>query len=331
MGDLAFSAVTSLLGLTDLAPADQVQSLLSLPAQELSAKLAHAPLPINALLDNDIVKAIPSYTTIAAAAAATGGSEEGQLSTLFPGTKWCKTIHMGDSQLDGMVFDVTVLQHRPDNLPDTLIKSLAAVFRADSDALVTPLVQAYGIDATAALLSTDSKSEREKAKLPVIHFLNDIVFAQGAKATARAWSRQQQHTSKAYLSHFNMPNPWAGPWQGVASHALDIVIVLGTYNEFLSAGQKACAEHMTDDFLRLAYGRDGDDPFPPYQDGDGNGKSMVYFAEVDSEKEASQVVKDADASLTKRRAILEEVAGGKPEVLDQYLAAFGLFMQGGPK
>lgn len=220
---------------------------------------------------------------------------------------------MGDSQIDGMVFDVTVLSHRPDNLPETLIKSLADIFRADSDALVTPLVQAYGIDAS-----------NPKEKRPVIHFLNDIVFAQGAKATAHAWAQLGDKNKKAYLSHFNMPNPWSGPWQGYASHALDIAIVLGTYNAFLSAGQKACAEHMTDDVLRLA---NGQDPFPPYS----SGESMVYYADVESEKEDSQVVKDTDASLTKRRGILDEVVAGKPEVLDRFLAAFGLFMQGGPK
>lgn len=305
MGDVAFAAVTSVLGLLDLPPAEQVQSLLSIPAEELSAKLANVPLPLNAYLDDDIVKSVPSYASIAQSVEA-----------VFPGAAtWCKTILMGDSQMDGMVMDVTVLSHRPDNLPETLTKSLVAVFGADSDTQVTPLVQVYGIN----------DPSKPGDKLPVIHFINDVVFAQGAKATAQAWSAAGSAERKAYLSHFNFPNPWDGPWKGHASHALDIVIVLGTYNAFLSLGQKACAEHMTDDFLRLAY---NEEPFPPFRSG---GESKVYYADADGQKDESKVVQDADAGLTRRRAILEETAAGNPEVLDKLLAAFGLFMQGGPK
>lgn len=306
--DIAFQIATSTLGLANLDPSEQVKSLLSIPAEELSAKLANAPLPLNAVLDGDIVKSMPSYTSIAHFAESKEKEDPSLL--LFPGSKWCKTVLTGDSQIDGMVIDVTVLSHRPDNHHDTLSKALAVAFGTTSDPKVAALTKAYGIDAS-----------NPKDKLPVIHFINDIIFAQGAKAIARAWSSSKE---KAYLSHFNLPNPWDGPWKGHATHALDIVVLLGTYNEFLGAGQKACAEHMTDDFLRLAY---GEEPFPPYE---GDAQSKVYFADVDSEKDQSQVVKDVDTGSTKRRAILEEVTEGKPEMLDTLLGAFSGFMQGGP-
>lgn len=317
VGDVAFNAVTSVLGLSDLPPAEQVQSLLSIPAEDLTSKLANVPLPLNAYFDDDIVKSVSSYASIAQSVEA-----------VFPAAAtWCKTILMGDSQMDAMVLDVTVFRHRPDNLPKTLTKSLAAVFRADSDALVTPLVRAYGLinNNDDHPPSTTTKPAGDD-KLPVIHFINDIIFAQGAKATAQAWSSATER--KAYLSHFNLPNPWDGPWKGHATHALDVVILLGTYNAFLSPGQKACAEHMADDFLRLMY---HEEPFPPFQSGGGSGQSKVYYADVDGQKDESKVVEEADVGLTKRRAILEEIAAGNPEVLDKFLAAFELFMQGGPK
>lgn len=303
MSEIAFSGAISVLGLAQLSPAEQVQSLLSMPAQELSAKLNNVPLPLNAYLDNDIVKEIPSYTSTTQFAAGKN--------SLFPGTKWCKTVLLGDSQIDGMIMDVTVLSHRPDNLAETLTRSLAAVF-ADPSSVPDALTKAYGIDPS-----------QPKDKLPVLHFINDIIFAQGAKAIAQAFAQIQDE--KVYLSHFNLPNPWQGPWKGHASHALDIVILLGTFNDFLGPGQKACAQHMTDDFLRLAH---GEEPFPPFSDGE---QAMVYFAEEQGDKDESKLVKEVDPSLTGRRRILDEVAAGRPEVLDQLLAAFGLFMQGGPK
>lgn len=325
VADAAFAGATAALGLADRPPAEQVQALLALPAETLAAKLAAVPLPLNAYHDGDVVKSVPSYASLARPA---------DFAALFPGAgTWCKTALLGDSQQDGMVMDVTVFSHRPDNLHETLVKSLAAVFGADSDALVTPVTKAYGIDPSAWPQGGDKKPD-QKDKLPVIHFINDVLFAQGAKAAARAWSAaaaaNNNTEQKAFLWHFNLPNPWDGPWKGHASHALDIVVLLGTYNAFLGPGQKACAEKLADDFLSLAHDQA---PFPPLQSGDEAAK--VYYAAVDGQEDESKVVvlgQGAEASqATRRRAVLEEVAAGNPEVLDKFLAAFGLFMQGGPK
>lgn len=334
MGDVAFDAITSHLGLGGLAGPERVQALLDIPAEELSAKLAGVQAPLNAVLDGDIIKQVPSYAGLAAFARDYNKDKDeassSSSSPLFPGAGWCRTVLVGDSQLDGMVMDVTVLSHRPDNLAETLTRSLATTFAsspADSDGGVpAALAKAYGIDA--------ADYAQTKNKLPVIHFINDIIFAQGAKAAAQTWaSLPATANTRGYLSHFNLPNPWPGAWQHHATHALDIVVLLGTYNAYLAgAGQRACAEHMTDDFLRLAH---GEEPFPPLRSHSGqpssSSSSMVYAAGVDSDKDESRVASEADAGSTARRRVLEDVTGGKPEVLDQVLAACGLFMQGGPK
>ncbi|KAF3763587.1 hypothetical protein M406DRAFT_49189 [Cryphonectria parasitica EP155] len=268
VAEIAYGIAIGALGLDKLPPAEQVQALLDIPAQDLRKKLDGAGFPLTAVVDEHSIKVTPTLTGLA---------DTDALKSLFPGVGWCKSIMMGDAQLDGMIIGITALAHRTDNL----------------------------------------------ATLPILHFINDIVFAQGAKATAQAWARAGPRLgTKSFLTHFNMPNPWAGPWQGHASHALDAAIVLGNFNEYLSDGQRACAEKMASDLLTFV---NGQDPFPPYSGGEG-GASMVYYAEVDSKEDASRVVENSSESG--RRTVLEDIAGGQTEVLDKLLGAFGLLLQG---
>lgn len=299
VADVAYGIVTSALGLDKLSPTEQVKALLEMPAQELSSKLSTVPYPLAAVLDNDIVKAAPTYTSLA---------NPDAIETTFPGIKHCKTILMNDCQFDGMIIGVTALAHRNDNLTTALIQSLETVFPNDP-AKVSALKAGYGLDPSA----TDTKA-------PVLHFINDIGFAQAAKATAQAWTLAGS-VNKAYLAHFNMPNPWPGAYQGHASHALDAAMLLGNYNTFLSAGQRACAERLAGDVISLAYGKA---PFPMYA----SGTSMVYYAGAEDQGDGSQAVRDDEGKETGRRTILEEVAAGQPEVLDKLLGAFGMLLQG---
>lgn len=214
--------------------------------------------------------------------------------------------------MDGMIIGITALANRSDNLAVALKQSLEAVF-PDDTAKVAAVLEGYSID--------ESKEDR----LPLLNFINDIVFALGAKAAAQAWARAaSQLKTKGYLMHFNMPNPWDGPWQGHASHALDAATVLGNYNEFLGEGQRACAEKMAGDLVSFAYGKE---PFPACS-GESGGTAMVYYAGVDSKEDVSHAVSDSDESGTGRRSTLDQVAAGKPEVLDKLLGAFGLLLQG---
>lgn len=60
VAEIAYGIVTSVLGLDKLSPAEQVEALLAIPAEELSAKLAGVPFPVAAVVDGDIVKSSPS-------------------------------------------------------------------------------------------------------------------------------------------------------------------------------------------------------------------------------------------------------------------------------
>lgn len=221
---------------------------------------------------------------------------------------------MGDAQMDGMIMGITALAGRSDNLAVALKRSLEAVFPDDA-AKVTTVLEGYSID--------ESKDDR----LPILNFINDIIFALAAKLTAKAWAGTASRlNTKAYLAHFNMPNPWDGPWQGHASHALDTAILLGNYNEFLGDGQRACAEKMAGDMISFAYGKE---PFPPYS-GEPGGSAMVYYAGVAGKEDVSHAASGSDESGTGRRSILDKLAAGKPEVLDQLMGAFSILIQGPP-
>lgn len=258
---------------------------------------------MSAAHDGDVVRSKPSYASLA---------NSSSLEKEFPGVDYCKSVLLGDGQFDGMIIGLTALAHRTDNLATSLKNSLNTVF-ADDPAKVKAILDGYGIN--------ESNTDR----VPVLNFLNDIGFAQPAKATAEGFAAAGSRLgTKSFLTHFNMPNPWPGQWQGKATHALDLAFLLGNYNDFLSPGQKASSDQMSGDFLAFAYGKE---PFSPYTAGSG-GVSKVYKAGVDAKDDESSVVKASSEGETGRRKILDDLSAGDPIVLDKLLGVFGLFLQG---
>lgn len=303
VAEIAYSVATKVLGIESQSPADQVKSLLKIPAEELSAKLGHLPVPLSATLDGDVIHSKTSYASLA---------DTKSIEKEFPGIDYCKSILLGDGQFDGMIIGLTALAHRTDNLATSLESSLNTVF-ADDPSKVKTILDGYGIN--------ESNTDR----VPVLDFINDIGFAQPAKATVEAWAGAGSRLgTKSFLAHFNVPNPWPGQWQGRATHALDIAILLGNYNEFLSPGQKASSDEMSGDFLAFVYGKE---PFSPYTAGSG-AVSKVYQAGVDAKDDESRVVKKSSETDTGRRRILDDFAAGDPIVLDKLLDVFGLFLKG---
>lgn len=301
---MIFGIVTNILGIAALPPAEQVKAIVNTPPTELLEKLAALPMPLGAVADGDLIKTVPSYTLL---------EDAGALDKLLPGTAWCKNLLIEDGQLDGMIIP---LGHRQDNLNATLKASLEAVF-ADSPAIAAGIVDGFAID--------PAKSDD---KLPVINFINDVSFAEGVKRTAKAWAGASGKLgTKVYLGHFNLPNPWDGPFKGHAGHALDFVIALGNFNQFLGAGQKAAAETLAGDLITFVNGKE---PWPAYS-GKADGTAKVFYAGIDSAKDESKVVSTADTSATGRRTVIDKVIGGDVSILEKLMGAFMMFMQGGPK
>ena len=91
VGEFAFAEIIKALALDSLSPAEQVQALLDMPAEELHTKVSDVHVPLNGVLDNDIIRSIPTFQSI---------SETQSIEHVFPGIDWCKRIFMGDCQMD---------------------------------------------------------------------------------------------------------------------------------------------------------------------------------------------------------------------------------------
>lgn len=220
-----------------------------------------------------------------------------------------------------MILGVVALPGRKDDLAVSLEQSLNAALKIDSaPAVIKSILSLYGLD-NPSTMDSDAK------KLAVLHFLNDICFAQGTRATAQAFSAaHDEHGTTASLCHFNAPNPWPGAWAGHgATHALDAAFALQNFNAYLSAGQRACAERMAKDVIAFTNGGEKQ-PFPPF--GGDAGVEMVYFADAEGDADKSVAVSAVEAGKTGRRAALEALVGGKPEYLDQLMDTLGLVLRG---
>lgn len=113
--------------------------------------------------------------------------------------------------------------------------------------VVEALERAYGIN---------SQVPDETALRNIVKFASDIGFYTPVIQIASNWP------GPAYVYHFNQPNPWKGPWEGEASHILDIAFLFQNFNEFLSDGQRALARQFAEHVLDFV---NGEDPFPSRQ------------------------------------------------------------------
>jgi hypothetical protein len=204
---------------------------------------------------------------------------------------------------------------RSDIFSKTLEQCLARNLDPLDTTLTPAIVSTYGLD-------TSTSSNTEKTIEPVLNFGNDITFAAPVVAFAQAWSASSVPDTKAFMYHFNSPNPWEGPWKGYSSHVLDIAFALQNYREFLSPGQRLCAEKFARDILRFV---NGIDPWDAWEKSAKPG-SMVYFAPAKGDEDGSKFVLDEDTEHTGRRTILQRLAKG--EVLDKIMDAWQMFMAG---
>jgi hypothetical protein len=220
-----------------------------------------------------------------------------------------------------MIFVILALGARTDNLAQTLSHYITSSLPpSPPSSTATTIMSAYGIDPSSA--NNDMST--------ILSFMQDISFSQAPRACAAAWASVPGCNS--HLTHFNVPNPWPGAWQGQASHALDAGFLLQNYNEHLGPGQRACAERMGRDLIDFVaqYGR-GDvheSSLPRYSD------SLVYYAAVeenDDKHEPRQWVRGTEAADLSRRGKLREHGLETPEILDALLLALNKFLQGPSK
>ena len=123
---------------------------------------------------------------------------------------------------------------------------------------------------------------------------------------------------EVYKYHFNCPNPWPGPWKGVAVHGQDVVWALQNYNDHLPHGQREAAELMAKHMIAFVNGE------APYPEGRNEG-AMVYDTSIDGDHTTSKFAPEGAVDETRRRQVLLKL---DPSVLDKVLDAWHDFMLG---
>jgi hypothetical protein len=82
----------------------------------------------------------------------------------------------------------------------------------------------------------------------ILDYLNHVTFNQPSLAFSMGWS------NRAHLYYFNEGNPWDGPYQGKATHLLDIAHLTQNFSEFLSKEQNELASRFAEDILKFCHG-----------------------------------------------------------------------------
>lgn len=93
----------------------------------------------------------------------------------------------------------------------------------------------------------------DDAWLAILNFANDISFHAPAQAYASTWS------SDVYQYRFKEPNPWEGPWQGYATHVLDVAYLFLNYTEHQTPPQAQVAKDFATDLVKFINGK------PPFE------------------------------------------------------------------
>lgn len=89
VAEASFKTTTQRFGIDNLPPEEQVQALLKTPTEELLTKLRG--IPIAPIVDGEIIPAVTTYRALL--------DPESAL-RLFPGSKWCERVLIGDCQFD---------------------------------------------------------------------------------------------------------------------------------------------------------------------------------------------------------------------------------------
>ena len=205
------------------------------------------------------------------------------------------------------------LKNRSDIWSRSLAKCLSNVFDSIDNTIAPDIVCAYGLDTAAT-------SNTPKTTKPVLDFLGDVSFAFPTRYLTRSWSASSVAGSQAYLYHFNSPNPWEGPWEGLATHALDIGFALQNYAQCLSPGQRQCSEQFAKAIIAFVCGAS---PWPPYEAGVTPG-AMVYYAPADGDEDESEYVEAEDPERTGRKSVLLDIVGEGQ--LDKLIEASQMFL-----
>jgi hypothetical protein len=139
-----------------------------------------------------------------------------------------------------------LIEHRKTGIAKTFSESIRNSLTSNPS-IAEQVLKAYSISADL----TDRVAFHS-----ILKFAADICFFAPALAFAKGWP------GKAFLYHFNEPNPWDGEWKGEATHVLDVAFLLQNFNEFLSSAQRDSATAFAGDIIKFINGKA---PWPVFE------------------------------------------------------------------
>lgn len=175
---------------------------------------------------------------------------------------------------------------RKDHLYSDFLSCLKKYLSADKEAL-RPILEGYHLNADAAF---------PELMTNILSFLTDVQFYVPAVTMPKAWP------GSSFVYHFNEPNPWPGPWQGLASHVLDVAFLFQNFNEFLSDEQRTISTKFAEDFIKFVH---GDLPYPVHDSH--RGGAQVYGGSIvaaGSKKEGAVFVTSKDPKSCDRNPLV---------------------------
>lgn len=119
-------------------------------------------------------------------------------------------------------------------------------------------------DTKAAILKAYDTPE-DGGKLGFLRFAHDAVQLASTRLIAQRWP------GRAYVFHFNEPNPWEGRFKGVAGHLLDAAFLFQNYEEYLDEEQASTGRELGRHLVEFV---NGGEPFAGFASG--SGKVQVY-------------------------------------------------------
>ncbi|KIX03914.1 uncharacterized protein Z518_07467 [Rhinocladiella mackenziei CBS 650.93] len=276
-----YQKVLAVLGSEDLGPEERIQKLLSIPMDEIIAKLPPY-ITFLPMVDGDIIPCRPTF------AAVSDPADES-----MPGKQWCEGLTIGDSQFDASTFGFMMAHLKP-NIRQKFSASIRSSL-SSTPHIAESLLELYDFKAIALL---DPRDDDEIAFFNFLKFCTDIGYYAATTSFARGWPSSN---SKIFTFFFNEPNPWPGVYQGLATHVLDVVFLFQNYNDKLPPSQEAAAKEFALDLMRFVSGKD------PWEENIvSQRKAKVFGPSTGDGRSVSRIIDNAESEASGRRiAILD--------------------------
>ncbi|KAF1975328.1 alpha/beta-hydrolase [Bimuria novae-zelandiae CBS 107.79] len=152
--------------------------------------------------------------------------------------RWCKDFVMGDTRHDGTVLHGRVLAN-----PKAFENLKAACAAHLSNSEITTLLSTYNLPTTSPDQEARSLNE----------IMSDMRFYIPVLAAHRGW-KVAIGTKHSGRYHFHVPNTIEGEFTHLASHELDVALLLQNYFDYLDEKSKVVGTQMMDQWLRYTDG-----------------------------------------------------------------------------